>query len=102
MTNRDVIYQEVLTFDAIGKISNLLDQLSSGLHALGVLPVVRAFPELFVPLFTYTAAISPEEVVDTLYLSDDEEEDEVALLLLKRWIANASEESKLAMELVYC
>ena len=52
MSNKDVIAQEILCFDAVGRVSKLLDQLCSGLRELGVLNLIRTFPDLFVHLFT--------------------------------------------------
>ena len=50
MGTKDVIWQEIMLFDAITSISKLLDQLSSGLRSLGVLCVMRAFSDLLLPM----------------------------------------------------
>ena len=59
-----MIGQEVLVFDAIASVAKLLDQLCDGLRSLGVQHVVRAFPNLFLHLFTYTACVTSSEVLD--------------------------------------
>ena len=56
---------------------------------------MRRFPELFVPLFTYTASISAEEVLDAVNADENMmPEDRVTMVHLNRWISEASVESK--------
>ena len=95
MSNKDMIGQEVVCYEAVGKISKLLDQIGEGLRTLEVIRVMRRFPELFVPLFTYTASISAEEVLDAVHADENMmPEDRVTMAHLNRWISEASVESK--------
>ena len=63
-----MIGHEIIAYDAIGRISKLLDQLGSGLQSLGLLKVMRAFPKLFLPLFVYTGCISPCDVLEAIII----------------------------------
>ena len=95
METKDVIWQEIMLFDAITSISKLLDQLSSGLRSLGVLCVMRAFPDLFIHLFTYTANVTSIEVLDTLYVNKDIEllpSDNMIMSHLRKFIEISSEQ----------
>ena len=47
-----MIAQDILAYEAVYKREKLLDQLCDGLRKLGLLRVVRAFPKLFVEMFT--------------------------------------------------
>ena len=58
MSNRDVIAQEVMCYEAVFKVSKLLDQLCEGLQNLGILEAIRTFPGIFLYLLTYTASAS--------------------------------------------
>ena len=57
MSTKDVIGQEIMCFESVGCVSKLLDQLCDGLQQLGVLEIMKTFPHLFLPLFTYTAGV---------------------------------------------
>ena len=82
MSNKDVIGQEILLFDAIASIAKLLDQLSHGLCSLKVLRTMRAFPDLFLHLFTYTACIQSSDVQEAVYV---DEEKQMFSLVMKLW-----------------
>ncbi len=49
----------------------MLDQFSMGLQAMGVLKVIRAFPNLFISLFVYTGCVSPEDVAEAIFVDKD-------------------------------
>ena len=66
-----MIAQEILTHEAIFKISKLLDQFYEGLKKLRILQLIRAFPDLFAPLFTFTGDISSEMVSEALFIKDE-------------------------------
>ena len=91
MATKDGIWQEIMLFDALTSVSKLLDQLSSGLSSLGVLHVMRAFPDLFVHLFTYTANVTSAEVLDALHV-DNDTSDNLIMSYLHKFIENSSEE----------
>lgn len=93
MSSKDVIAQEVLAYEAMSRVSKLLDQFVDGLRNLGVLKAMRSFPDLFVHLFTYTANVSTEEVLDTLRCDAVlEPSDAVIFNHLKRFIVEGSED----------
>lgn len=98
ISNRVVIGQEILCFDAMGRISKLLDQIILGLRPLGVLSVVHAFPEMCAPLFTYTACVSASSVNDAIYVDTSITTilpgDQVVLEHLRHWVNEASEKCK--------
>ena len=71
MTTKEVIGQEVMFFDAIDCVAKLLDQLCDGLRSLGVLHIMRAFPDLFLPLFTYTASVTSSDVQESVFVDEE-------------------------------
>ena len=74
------------------KISNLLDQFKDGLNAVNVLTLVETFPQQMLGLFTYSGEIRNEEVLQALYVNEDEDLDSVTLEFLHRYICNLSKE----------
>ena len=74
------------------KISNLLDQFKDGLNAVNVLTLVKTFPQQMLGLFTYSGEIRNEEVLQALYVNEDEDLDSVTLEFLHRYICNLSKE----------
>lgn len=67
VSSKDIIAQEILSFEAVGRVSKLLDQFMDGLRTLGVLQAMCCFPEKFIHLFIYTANVSAADVLETLY-----------------------------------
>ena len=57
-------------FDGIYRIKPVLDHLSTGLKACGILKVMKSFPELFLSLFVHTGEISNDDVCEALYSED--------------------------------
>lgn len=95
MSNRGLILEEIITFESIGRIAKLLDQLCDGLKTLGVLWIMKAFPQIFVQLFTYTEAVSATDVLETLNIPTHlDSRDVITVCHLKRFITEASEEGK--------
>lgn len=82
-----------MSFDSVGRISKLLDQFCDGLKSLNLLPVMRAFPAVFISLFTYTR-FSSEDVKEALCFDDGFPVDSVAVSHLNDFIEDASEEGK--------
>ena len=71
----------------------MLDQMCRGLQTLGVLQVVRAFPELFLPMFTYAASICPVDVLEAVYVVQDlTPADTVTMSYLHKFVGEASEQ----------
>ena len=98
MSNKEVLAQEIVYYESIGRISKAMDKFGQGLHALGVLQLIRTFPQLFAPLFMYTACISSDDVLETIYIDETMTElqpgDEILMAHLKKWISNASVEGE--------
>ncbi len=89
-----------MTFDSVGRITKLLDQLCSGLQTLCILPMMRSFPELFAPLFTYTALLSPMDVLQSLYVENEDDltpSDVVIMGHLHKFIGEASEQGNTSL-----
>ena len=51
MSNKEVIVEEITSFEGIGRVSKMLDQLSEGLKSLGVLRPIKLFPEQFAVIY---------------------------------------------------
>ena len=98
MANRHVIAQEIVSYDAVFKVSKLLDQLCEGLQNLGILQAIRTFPEFFLHLLTYTASASSVDVLEAIYTEDD---DDLNFSIVKRFVEEASEKSKFQVLQVY-
>ncbi len=93
MSNKDIIGQHIICYDAVERVSKLLDQMCEGLANLGVLKVIRAFPDLFVHLFTYTASVSCPDVIDSIDFGQNlGPSDHVIVTHLKRFLGQLSEE----------
>jgi hypothetical protein len=90
------VAQTILQFESLIKISRLLDQFMSGLCKIGVLPLIQQFPQLFLPLFTYTGNVQTEDVLSTLYVDEDDTKDDVLFTLLCKYIEYLSTEGKFA------
>ncbi len=59
--------------------------------------LMRAFPEQFLSLFTYTGSLATEDVIDALVVSPEAnmtEHDKLVLKFLRSYIANCNQDSK--------
>ena len=65
MSNKEIILHEILSFEGIARITKMLDQLGDGLKTLGVLCMMKLFPNKFVHLFTHTS-VTVEDVLSSL------------------------------------
>lgn len=102
MATKEVISQEIIFYESVGRISKLLDQFCSGLHAVGLLDFMKKFPHLFVHLFTYTACACSSTVLECIYVDEEtpiDYEDDVIVIMdhLKKFISDASEEGSLIL-----
>ena len=96
MSNKSSVVQEIMCFELIGRVAVLMDQFCAGLKNLGVLPLIRAFPDLFGPVLVYTACICPEDVVASVYTDGEiTPSDAIVMTHLRNWLNGASEESKM-------
>ena len=77
--------QQLLLIEFLNKISNLLEDVN-------VLTLVKTFPQQILGLFTYSGEIRNEEVLQALYVNEDEDLDSVTLEFLYRYICNLSKE----------
>ena len=64
MTTRHSVVQDIILHEVIAKRQKMLDQLAEGLNGLGLLSLIRAFPEVFLPLFVSTGDISSADVIE--------------------------------------
>ena len=72
---------------------------------VNVLPLVRAYPGLFVHLFTFTGDLVAEEVLDAVFVHSDTQlypGDELLLTFLKRYIQECNREGKSGYFRQYC
>ena len=93
MSTKDAVAQQVLTNEALYRISPMLDQITDGLKHCTILKMLRALPEVCLPLLTYNGVLSAEDVLHALCV-DDTSVDEVAFKFLQRFITEADETSK--------
>ena len=102
METRDIIGQEIIYFEAVFKVSKLLDQFCDGLRDAGILKAVRAFPCLFICLFTYTGDVSSESVLEALIV--DEKVPKVLVDFLTKYILEADEKGNIYVQCskLYC
>ena len=91
MSNKDLILQEIFSYEAIFRISKMLDQLAEGLQTLGMLKMMRLFPQKFIQLFTYKQ-LSPVDVVECLCCTPQLPGEEIAIKHLKKFLMTSSEE----------
>ena len=94
MSNKEIILHEILSFEGIARITKMLDQLGDGLKTLGVLRMMKLFPNKLVHLFTHTS-VTVEDVLSSLKVPPNlESGDLVTISHLKRFIMESSEEGK--------
>ena len=90
MSTKNLVVQEILTYEGLYRLTKMMDLFSDGLKSNGVLKLVRAFPEQFVSLFTYTG-LSAEDVLDTVCSVRCTPGDEVVLSFFKQYIRSCTE-----------
>ena len=94
MTTRHVIGQEIVYYEAVFKISKLMDQFCEGLRNAGILKAIRLFPDLFIRLLTYTGAVCTESVLQAIQVPQEEAPSEALMCHLRKFITEAPEEGK--------
>ena len=80
--------------EALYKLSPLLDQFKEGLCKMAVLRPVQQFPQLFLPLFTFTGNVSSEEVIAAIYPDPDEPVEDILQTMMIIYINGLSSEGK--------
>ena len=88
MTNKDATAHAVLQQESLFKRSFLLDQFEEGLK-VKLLPLTKAFPDLFQELFTFTGSVDPEDVLSVIECDEVKPADTVIMGHLERFIRNA-------------
>ena len=93
MSNKELILQEILAYEGITRIAKMLDQFMEGLQTLGMLKLMRLFPENFLHLFIYKP-LSAITVMECLCLPSNVKDPGDAIILkhLNRFIMESSEE----------
>ena len=97
MATKDAVAQEIIAHEGIYKAAKLLDQFCDGLQALRLLSLMRAFPVVFAPLFTFTGEIDVAEVVDGLYVGDEvflTPDNEVIMEYLRKFILQSDKKGE--------
>ena len=92
MATKDAVAQEIIAHEGIYKAAKLLDQFCDGLLSL-----MRAFPVVFAPLFTFTGEIDVAEVVDGLYVGDEvflTPDNEVMMEYLRKFILQSDKKGE--------
>ena len=77
LSNKEVIVEEILLYESVGRIAKVLDQLTEGLKTLGFLRVMRAFPDVFAALFTSMTTVSPSDVLNCLKILKNLSKDDI-------------------------
>lgn len=75
-----MIAQDIATYEGLYKITHLLDQFCDGLKKAGILEIIRAFPDEFLPLFVYKK-LTAIDVLAAIYMSPEQRSCEQETLL---------------------
>ena len=66
-----------------------------GLKKSNVYELMKAFPNQFLPLFTFSGNIEAEDVINALFVPEDAIVDELLMQFLKEYIMKCSQEGML-------
>jgi len=86
MKYKDWIAQQLMQHEGLHKSVSLLDQYKHGLQKADMLSIIQAFPENFLPLFTYEGEIKAKDVLEILHIEEDKLQDTLTLELLTMYI----------------
>ena len=90
MQSKDSVAQNLLTHEALYRISPLLDQIAQGLKKGGMLRGIQDFPYLYAPLLLYTGEVSATDVLEAIYVDEEETDvqqgDGITLAFLRRFV----------------
>ena len=96
LVNKDAIAHEIIQFEAVDNVEKVVSQLRQGLASTGVLDVMRAFPEAFVEMLTFTRDPTAQDVLEALYVDENEtvyaENDTVILAWIHKYIEESDTE----------
>ena len=81
MEDKNWIAQQLLQHEALHKFIPLLDQFKIGFQKVKVLNIIQAFPDEFLPLFTFDGGIEAADVLKTLSVEDDCKDEETFRIL---------------------
>ncbi len=73
MSTRHSITQDIILHETVMKRKVVLDQLAQGLECLGVLQLIRLFPEVFEPMFVARHDLDCESVLGVITTKPREE-----------------------------
>ncbi|XP_065905382.1 uncharacterized protein [Dysidea avara] len=90
MSSKEVIVEEITSFEGIGRVSKMLDQLVEGLKSLGVFRLMRLFPDQFVNLFVHSC-LTAQDVLENMKFSRLRQGDKVAAEHLQKFIVESTE-----------
>ena len=100
MLNKNIVIEEVTYNEALCCITKLLDQIASGLSSNNVLPVIKAFPEIFVDMLTYTGKVTPTDVLESINEDCSGDDDEMVVLdHFRRFVDEATEDGMLVYDI---
>lgn len=93
VSTKELVAQNIVTHEAIYNPSKILDQFGEGLKKLpAVYQLMKAFPDLFLPLFTYSGNIEAEDVIDALFVPKDTIVEKGLLQFLEQYLLSCSQE----------
>ena len=101
MHSKDSVAQNVLTHEALYRITPLLDQISHGLRKGDMLRPIQCFPHLYAPLLIYTGELSTADVLEAIYVDELETEvlpgDSITLAFLRRYVQDCDEDGEVTV-----
>ena len=91
-----MIAQDVLVHEAVYKLEKFMDQFCDRLHKLGLLRLLRAFPNEFVEIFTYAGSVTVDDVLEAVFVDEEETQmqpgDSITLSLLHEYTRGCDKE----------
>jgi len=91
MATKEVIVEEITSYEGIGRISKQLDQLAEGLKSLGILKIMKLFPNQFAQLFIRSAVSSEDVLTNMKFQRRLTDGDKIAAGHLRRFVTESSE-----------
>lgn len=74
MHSEDSVAQNVLTHEALYRITPLLDQISAGLMKGDMMCSIQCFPHVYAALLIYTGELSTADILEAIYVDEQETE----------------------------
>lgn len=93
MSTKDSVAQDVMTYEGLYKVAPFLDQIATGLRSGGLLQSIQSYPLLFAPLFMNTGEVTVDDVLQAIYVDEDETEmrppEHIAIGFLQRFVTES-------------